>query len=269
MLRLPVNKWRSEKLTMKVHKVLILICLSLAAPSAFAQSNGPTGGTAASPAVPEEARRHFVIGTTLFKDAKSHDDFVQVVSEFKQATDLAPQWPEARYNLALVKESAEDYSGAIADFKIYQKFSLSESEARTVQDKIYVLEAKQQKKDSSAKLATDKAKADEAARLDAENVYKGLDGGIWKVPGPGMGSAHITVYIEVHGHQIKRYPFDDLNGKGGDSWNTVFTNRHFRPEGHMSADPSEVTVFDVTISDDGQTITETYPNQHFIYKRIR
>jgi hypothetical protein len=70
---------------MKVHTVFILICLSLTAPSASAQSNGPASAMAASPAVPEEARRHFVMGTTLFKEAKAADDFSQVESEFKKA----------------------------------------------------------------------------------------------------------------------------------------------------------------------------------------
>lgn len=82
------------------------------------------------------------MGTTLFKEAKTADDFTQVEGEFKQAADLAPQWPEARYNLALTKEAAGDYSGATADLKLYQQFKLSESEARTVQDTIYALEAK-------------------------------------------------------------------------------------------------------------------------------
>jgi hypothetical protein len=111
--------------------------------------------TTAAP-IPEEARKHFVIGTTLFKDAKTADDFSQVVSEFKKAADLAPQWPEARYNLALAKEAAGDYSGAMADLKIYQQFKLSDSEARAVQDKIYALEAK-------AEVAAKKQAADQQA----------------------------------------------------------------------------------------------------------
>lgn len=122
---------------MKRNTLLAVICLLLLGPSLFAQ----TAVTTAVP-IPEEARKHFVMGTTLFKDAKTAADFSQVESEFKQAADLAPQWPEARYNLALAKEAAGDYSGAMADMKLYQKFTLSRSEARTVQDKIYALEAK-------------------------------------------------------------------------------------------------------------------------------
>jgi hypothetical protein len=144
---------------MKLHKVLILISLSLTAPSAFAQGNGPTSAMTASPAIPEEARRHFVMGTTLFKDAKSADDFLSVESEFKQAVDLAPQWPDARYNLALAKEAAGDYAGAMEDLKLYQQFKLPESDARTAQDKIYVLEAKQNKVNAAVKTAAVAANA--------------------------------------------------------------------------------------------------------------
>jgi tetratricopeptide (TPR) repeat protein len=118
---------------MKTHTLLALICLSLFTPSLFSQTTSP---------IPEEARKHFVMGTTLFKDAKTADDYAQVESQFKQAVDLAPQWPEARYNLALAKEAAGDYSGAMADLKLYQKFKLSDADARTVQDKIYAIEAK-------------------------------------------------------------------------------------------------------------------------------
>jgi tetratricopeptide (TPR) repeat protein len=140
-------------------KKLLLFSLTLffvATPVLLSQTS-----VSALPPIPEEARRHFVIGTTLFKDAKTTEDFAMVQSEFKQASNLAPQWPDARYNLALAKEAAGDYSAAMADLKLYQQFKLSESEARTVQDKIYALEAKEQKQVSSD-TAKDAADAEEA-----------------------------------------------------------------------------------------------------------
>jgi len=123
---------------MKTYVLYTLAGLTLVSPFLFGQTNATP-----QPPIPEEARKHFVMGTTLFKDAKTPDDFVQVESQFKQAVDLAPQWPDARYNLALSKEAAGDYSGAMADLKLYEQFKLSDTEARTVQDKIYVIEAKQ------------------------------------------------------------------------------------------------------------------------------
>jgi hypothetical protein len=97
------------------------------------------------PSIPEEARKHFVRGRTIFEDAKSPGDFTQATEEFLQATRLAPWWPEARYNTALAFEAAKNYANAIVNLKIYQLFKLSTNEARTVQDKIYSLEAKQEK----------------------------------------------------------------------------------------------------------------------------
>ncbi len=104
------------------------------------------------PPIPEEARRHFVRGTTLFKDAKSPDDYKQVDDELLQAVHLAPWWPDARYNWALAQEAAGDYASAISNVKLYLLFKLSEADARAAQDKIYVIEAKQEK---AAKVKTE------------------------------------------------------------------------------------------------------------------
>src|ERR1039458_8527544 len=89
---------------------LIVILAGAAISQTGATADKHSVATTQSP-IPEEARRHFVMGATLFKDAKTHDEFLQVASEFKQAADLAPQWPEARYNLALAREAAGDYEG--------------------------------------------------------------------------------------------------------------------------------------------------------------
>jgi len=112
------------------------------------------------PAVPEEARKHFMRGAALFKDAKSQDDFKLVSDEFSQAVRLAPWWPEALYNLALVTEAANDYAQSSADLKFYQLFKLSDAEARSVQDKIYGLEAKAEKAVKDKELAAEGAARD-------------------------------------------------------------------------------------------------------------
>jgi hypothetical protein len=180
---------------MNPRTLLALICFSLLAPSLFGQAYAPAASTnTTTPApIPEEARKHFVMGTTLFKDAKTADDFLQVTNEFKQATDLAPQWSEARYNLALAREAAGDYSGAIDDLKIYQQFKLSDAEARTVQDKIYTLEAKQLKKVSSdaAKAATDSANASAAADAKKNDFIKSIQGN-W-----GNGNPSFPINISI------------------------------------------------------------------------
>jgi hypothetical protein len=267
---------------MKKHTVLVLACLSLLfAMSLFAQTNKSAKSTSAqtSPAIPEEARKHFVMGTTLFKDAKTADDFAQVVSEFKQASDVAPQWPEARYNLALAKEAAGDYSGAMEDLKLYQKFKLSESEARTVQDKIYMLEAKQAKRvsDVAAKAAADAASeqaraANEQARAAAKQaaVYQGLDGGVWeyKYTDDLATQYHTRRTLEVHGHEIEEYFSNDYNARRREVHGT-FDRRQFQitVEGRTVGGISAPIHF--TISDDGQSITwdNGEPGASYVFRR--
>ena len=149
---------------MKAYLLSVLVLFCVATPSLFSQtgvSADKPGVATMQPPVPEEARKHFVMGATLFKDAKTHDDFLQVAGEFKLAADLAPQWPEARYNLALAREAAGDYAGAMNELKLYQQFKLSDIETRTIQDKIYALEARQQKtvSDAAAKSAAEVARA--------------------------------------------------------------------------------------------------------------
>jgi len=112
------------------------------------------------PPILEEAREHFVMGQTFFKEAKSPADSAQAAAEFLQAARLAPWWPEARYNTALAYEAAGDYTNAITNLKVYQLFKLHDVEVRVTQDKIYALKARQQMVSKEA-VATE-AKAKEA-----------------------------------------------------------------------------------------------------------
>jgi hypothetical protein len=162
---------------MKEYLLLPVIYFSLLTPPLFGQTNAPADSASAvatPPPIPEEARKHFVMGETMFKEAKSTDNFSQAASEFSQAANLAPQWPEARYNLALAKEAAGDYSGALDDLKIYQHFKLTDDEARAAQDKIYTIEAKQQMQasDATAKTAADAANAQAQAAAAAAEQKK-------------------------------------------------------------------------------------------------
>jgi hypothetical protein len=246
---------------MKKNVLLILASFLLLAPSLCAQT------TTTPPPIPEEARRHFVMGTALFKDAKTHNDYVEVESEFKQAADLAPQWPDPRYNLALSKEAAGDFSGAIADLKIYLQFKLPDTEARTAQDKIYTLEARQRK-------VTEEANSP-AAQL--EKLIKSLDGGVWQcvqdLGGNYAGHTYIAItgnkvsnyYLYVptvgNGHvvqgQMKDVPYDP---SAKPAWTTTISGRTFTVTlgdfvGEHAPWLSSINE-EITITDDSQSITE-------------
>jgi tetratricopeptide (TPR) repeat protein len=120
------------------------------------------------PPIPEEARRHFVRGTALFKDAKSPGDFKQAIDEFQQAVRLAPWWPDARYNFALAEEAIGNYAWAIDNIKLYLLFNLPDADARAAQDKIYAIEAKQEK----AAKAKEEENSPQAAAAREQKKYE-------------------------------------------------------------------------------------------------
>lgn len=134
---------------MSVSRLTFLLAATAFVIYIFGQTAPPLSAAQMQP--PEDARHHEVIGSTLLNDAKTADDFSLAILELKQAAELAPQWPEARYKLALAKEAAGDYPGAMEDLKIYLQMSISAEESRKAQDEIYVLEAK---KSLAAKTAT-------------------------------------------------------------------------------------------------------------------
>lgn len=249
---------------MKKYWLLALVGFTLVTPSLVAQ----TKVTAPTP-IPEEARKHFVMGTTLFKDAKTPDDYAQVEGQFKQAVDLAPQWPDARYNLALSKEAAGDYSGAMADLKLYQQFKLSDTEARTVQDKIYELEAKQAKKvsDGAAQAAAEAARA---PHFDGtwDWVENGHPLTQWNFTISGPHSAQISdllgtptnlngFVLKGHNNQLRDFK---TNGRrvtfrvtaNYQLWAPSLGNNGYYTFNDVSYD------FDLTLSDDGQSMNGTY-----------
>lgn len=111
--------------------------------------------------IPEEARRHFVRGTALFEEAKAPADVAAVVEEFSQAARIAPWWSEARFNLAVAEETAGRFTEAIGDLKLYLLFKLPAAEARSVQDRVYVIEAKAEKAAREAQAAQEQRAADD------------------------------------------------------------------------------------------------------------
>jgi hypothetical protein len=161
---------------MKTYVLCAIVGFILVTPSLVAQTH-----VATPTPIPEEARKHFVMGETMFKEAKNTGAFTQAANEFTEAARLAPQWPEARYNLALAKEAAGDYSGAMTDLKLYQQFKLTDAEARTVQDKIYTIEAKQklQVSDNAAKESEQYTKKIMAAQENFPDLIHKLRGAVF------------------------------------------------------------------------------------------
>jgi hypothetical protein len=155
--------------------------------------------------------------------------------------------------------------------------------ARTAQDKIYTIEAKQ-------KMAVDEANSPVA---QLEKLVQSLDGGVWRCVSDhsvnNYGVQYVDwdvghVYIAVGGSTISGYHFNhmitdkngyattkrDANGNGESNlvvdvpfdpnakpdWPTTLTGRTFSAPQPANADSSRYNDT-VTISEDGRSITET------------
>lgn len=114
------------------------------------------------PAVPDEARRSMAQGQAAVQFAKTPADFAEAEKMFEKATTLAPWWPDAYFNLAVVREKAGKAEEAINCLNLYLAASPNAQDADTVKTKIYELEY------------VKKRKADAQAYLDGGNKY--LDG---------------------------------------------------------------------------------------------
>jgi hypothetical protein len=158
------------------------------------------------PAVPEEARKHVVMGKVMLEEAKSPEAVALAASEFSQAIQVAPWFPDAHLSLAFANEARGDYANAIAGFKIYQLFKLTDEQARKVQDKIYAIEAKikmrqvevdkataaaaEEAASNARRQSSERAKADEIRRASTRKI--GFLEGEWR--------CRSSVYDEKMGH---------------------------------------------------------------------
>jgi tetratricopeptide (TPR) repeat protein len=95
-----------------------------------------------SPAIPEEARRHYVMAKTHYKDAKKIEDYIVAMEEFRKALLIAPWWPDANRELGIAAKGAQRYDDAIAALKLYIVTNPGRDKARATQDEIYRIEAK-------------------------------------------------------------------------------------------------------------------------------
>ncbi len=95
-----------------------------------------------SPAIPEEARRHYIMAKTFYKDAKKIEDYDVSMDAFKKALLIAPWWPDANRELGIAAKGAQRYDDAIAAMKLYIATNPGKDKARATQDEIYKIEAK-------------------------------------------------------------------------------------------------------------------------------
>lgn len=90
------------------------------------------------PEMPESARRFKVQAEDAVR-GKKFDDSAEL---YRQALNIAPLWPEGRFNRALVLAEIGDYETAIHEMKRYLLLVPNASNVRAAQDKIYIWERK-------------------------------------------------------------------------------------------------------------------------------
>jgi tetratricopeptide (TPR) repeat protein len=121
-------------------------------------------------AVPEDARRYFVRGQILEKQAKLPSDYDLAIQNYKKALLIAPWWSDGNYRLGMILERTQQYSDAIEALKISVLADPHGARARAAKDMTYAIEAEQEKAIADKALA-DRVKADmdaEAAKQQAE-----------------------------------------------------------------------------------------------------
>lgn len=126
------------------------------------------------PAIPEEARRHYVMATTLLKAVKKAEDHREAIEEFRNALFLAPWWAEANRDLGMACEVAHRYEEAISALKLYVLSGPDEEKARAAQDEIYKIEA--MKKLAAREKTASSGAVVEAQRNTFEDLLRKIDG---------------------------------------------------------------------------------------------
>ena len=94
-----------------------------------------------APEIPEEARRSFIIGEALFKQAKTLRPAYEAANAFRTATTLAPWWSDAYWNLAVAQQFAGQYVSAKESLRRYLLTNPSAADRRAAQDRLYAIDA--------------------------------------------------------------------------------------------------------------------------------
>lgn len=221
-----------------------------------------------TPEISEEAKRYMSRGIAAMKDAKSEDDFRDAVKEFEKASLATPWFANAYYNLGIAQYKAGIYADAIKILELYLLAASDARDAESVKGLIYEIEYRQEKaaKENSLEVQVAKKKA------EWEKFLKSLDGGRWRESNPDTNYCE-TGFREVRGDKII------------DTWYVERTRAEFcvgeRIAGTRMGDMSATTIegreffwpgtrLQITISEDGETITEKYSDGRIkVFRRVR
>ena len=109
------------------------------------------------PAIPEKVHRHMARGEAFIEAANDKEGFLRAVKEFQAATNAAPWSADAYYNLGVSQDKAGQYDEAIKSLNLYLLAAPDASDARTVRNLIYKIEArKEQAKEKARRIEIEK-----------------------------------------------------------------------------------------------------------------
>jgi tetratricopeptide (TPR) repeat protein len=215
------------------------------------------------PPLPAEARRHFVMGQTIFSAAASTNDFQQAFTEFQLASTNAPWVAKIWFNMALAAEADGRYDLATNCLQVYQDFKLSDADAQEAQDKVYEIQAKE---DLVTKHAADEqAKLQEAAKAQQQSFV-----GKWYL---GDSDQFIEIIDSSSAQSSDRFGMPQNNGQCSTTGNgsiadfqisgrnmkftlKLVEDRNWSSGFHQSW--YENDDYDLTISEDGTKLTGRY-----------
>jgi tetratricopeptide (TPR) repeat protein len=96
------------------------------------------------PELPEEARKYKVQAELAIKERRFGDS----VERYSQAIRIAPWWPEAHFNRALVLGELKRYGEAVVEMNRYLQLTPEAPDARAARDKVYEWEDARKAKSS-------------------------------------------------------------------------------------------------------------------------
>ncbi len=102
------------------------------------------------PAIPEEARQLVILAIPKIREAKSPAQLEEPVVLLIKATNLAPWWADAYYNLACALELRGSYNSAIKQLNFYLKLNPPQADAVEARTRIEVIRALKQAATQSA-----------------------------------------------------------------------------------------------------------------------
>jgi tetratricopeptide (TPR) repeat protein len=88
------------------------------------------------PEIPEEARRFRVQAESAVTDKR----FLDAVEKYEKAIEIAPWWPEAHFNRAVILAELQNFDTAIVEMKRYLLLKPDAPDARQAKDFIYTWE---------------------------------------------------------------------------------------------------------------------------------